>query len=145
MAVWLAAIPLIEKIVDAWSDGDERKAKARELIEGVKSAKDENDAKYNLAKLQALVESDKNQSEINKIEAGSSSFFKSAWRPAAAWTCVGGMIYSTIIYPLLQWAALVWDVIPPPNLDTGVLFSMLSGLLGLTVYRTYEKKAGLTP
>jgi len=144
MAAWLAAIPLIEKIVDAWNDGDERKTKAKELIEQVKGAKDEREAAMDLAILNALVASDKNQTEINAIEAQSASLFKSGWRPAAAWISVAGLAYATIIYPLLQWVATVYDVVPPPNLDTGVLFSLLSGMLGLGAYRTYEKKVGLT-
>ena len=83
------------------------------------------------------------QMEINKTEAANSSLFVSGWRPAVGWVCVSGLIYTFIASPLLSWYS-TWQVIPsPPDLDLGVLITLLGGLLGLGGFRTYEKVKGV--
>lgn len=103
---------------------------------------------YMTEKLQV---SDSNQIEVNKIEAASDDKFKSRWRPAAGWVCVAGLAYQLLLWPLLSWTTGLMvafsepgTVIPaPPQLDGPTLMSLISGLLGLTVYRSYEKKSGV--
>jgi hypothetical protein len=79
------------------------------------------------------------QVELNKIEAASSSLFKSGWRPAAGWLCVLGLGWSTFGVPVWIWASSLFKVPLPPDVDTGVLISLLIAMLGLGGYRTYEK------
>lgn len=144
MAAWTLALPLIEKAISAWSDNDERKTDAQELIAKIKQASDEGERQIYLATLNAMIASDANQAEINKIEAQSKSFFKSGWRPFIGWTCATGFLYAVVIYPLLTWVAVVYDIVPPPNLETGILLSTMGGMLGLGTMRTIEKGKGLT-
>jgi hypothetical protein len=80
------------------------------------------------------------QIEVNKIEAGSASKFVAGWRPAAGWLTVLGLAWSTFVVPLWTWIAALAKVPPPPGVDTGILVSLLIGMLGLGAYRTYEKR-----
>ena len=62
------------------------------------------------------------------------------------------MAYQFLLYPFLcwGWAALQAsglvqaEMMPPPPLDTDALWVILSGILGLGVYRTAEKVKGVT-
>lgn len=83
------------------------------------------------------------QIEVNKVEAGSSSVFVAGWRPAVGWVCCLGLLYSFIIQPLGLWAATIYKVPGPPVLDMGVLLQLLVGLLGLSAFRSWEKKEGV--
>jgi len=79
------------------------------------------------------------QANINAEEAKSPDFFKSGWRPGAGWVCVLGLFYTFLAQPLLAWASTVWGWPTPPILDTNVLMTLLTGMLGLGAYRTVEK------
>ncbi len=83
--------------------------------------------------------SDKGQTDINVVEAQSDSLFKSGWRPATGWTCVGGLSYQVVVRPLLSWVSMNigWQI--PPSLELDTLMTILFGMLGLGAYRTYEK------
>lgn len=91
------------------------------------------------------------QTEINKIEAESSSSFRGNWRPAVGWVCVAGLIYQYFIVTLFPWCIKVTiiftgskiDLPILPNLDMGTLLTLLLGMLGLGGLRTYEKIKGL--
>lgn len=91
----------------------------------------------------SVAASDRNQIEVNKIEAASDDKFKSRWRPAVGWVCVFGYAYQFILWPFLAWGSTWTEVPVPPQLDIAELSVMLGGLLGLGVYRTYEKKHGV--
>lgn len=83
------------------------------------------------------------QAEINKIEAGSSSKFIAGARPAAMWLCVTGLAWSTFIIPIWIWISTLYKIPPPPGIDSGILTSLLIGMLGLGTLRTYEKQKGV--
>lgn len=98
-----------------------------------------------LAVLNAETQMAMGQLEINKVEAGSDSFFKSGWRPAVGWTCVFGLVYQFVFLPFATFFLEVNQVaakLPSMNLDT--LMTLLFGLLGLGAYRTVEKVKGVT-
>lgn len=80
------------------------------------------------------------QLAINKAEAGHVSLFVAGWRPAVGWTCVTGLFYQLILHPLISWVCAIWfpDVYPPA-LETGLLLTILGGILGLGAMRSYEK------
>lgn len=85
------------------------------------------------------------QMEINKIEAGSDSFFKSGWRPAVGWTCVFGLVYQFVFLPFATFFLEVYQVTAKlPAMDINTLMTLLFGLLGLGGYRTIEKIKGIT-
>lgn len=83
------------------------------------------------------------QAEINLKEAEHPSLFVAGWRPALGWICVAGMLYSFAGQPTLAWisGSFGWSV--PPVVDTGVLVTLLTGMLGLAGVRTYEKVHGV--
>jgi hypothetical protein len=85
------------------------------------------------------------QTELVKVDSQSTSFFRWGGRPAAIWVCVLGLFYSFIINPIVPWilSLFVHDVKPMPTLDSGMLFTLLGGLLGLGGMRTFEKSKGI--
>lgn len=72
------------------------------------------------------------QSATNTAEASNPSIFVAGWRPAIGWVCVGGFTY-TILQPGLHL----------PAIDTNVMITILSGMLGLGTMRTAEKIGGV--
>jgi Holin of 3TMs, for gene-transfer release len=84
------------------------------------------------------------QIAVNTEEAKSDSLFKSGWRPATGWACVGGLVYQLMFRPIFGWVAQNiggWPL--PPSLEMETLMTLLFGILGLGAYRTYEKKQGV--
>jgi len=81
------------------------------------------------------------QSEINKIEAGSTSLFVSGWRPFIGWICGSALLYNYILMPfIVYWMTAFYPDVPGmPALDVGELSTILLGMLGLGAMRTYEK------
>jgi hypothetical protein len=98
------------------------------------------------------------QMNINAQEAQHKSVFVAGWRPFIGW--VGGiaLAYQFILYPLLIW---IWALgqaqgwIPcylnpsetvgactfttPPVFDSGPLFAIVTGMLGVGGMRSYDK------
>lgn len=86
------------------------------------------------------------QIEVNKVEAASSSLFKSGWRPAIGWVCGFAFAYHFVLQPLLVFI-LTYAGHPVPDLpefDMASLMTVLGGLLGLGGLRTFEKYKGVT-
>jgi len=123
---------LMDKIFPDPTAAAEAKVKVMEMAQ-----------KGELAVLDAEVKLAIGQIEVNKIEAQSPSLFKSGWRPAVGWTCVFGLVYQFVLYPFLTWASSIWGIPTPPLLDTGLLMTLLGGLLGLGGFRTFEKIKGV--
>lgn len=74
------------------------------------------------------------QTEVNKVEAASSSLFVAGWRPAVGWACVAGFVYTTIIAPLTGAGVA----------DVTFLRDVLLGMLGINVLaRSVEKVKGV--
>ena len=90
------------------------------------------------------------QNEINKIEAGSESLFKSGWRPAVGWICCAGLVLVFLVRPLLPWAVAVGGlivgreaVIPEiPDIPMEDMLVLLTGMLGLGTMRSVERIKG---
>lgn len=80
------------------------------------------------------------QAEINKIEAASQSGYQAGWRPLAGYVSVAGLAYEFLLRPLLPWVMNVCgaDAPPLPSLD-GVLFELVFGMLGLGTLRTADR------
>jgi hypothetical protein len=130
--------PIVGKIVEKFITNKGDKDKALLEIE-MELAKQEGEL------IKALVTSDVAQAEINKVEAESSSLFKSGWRPAIAWICVSGLAYS-VFMPAVSWGLQLAGIAVPvlPEIGGETLTSLTFGILGLAGYRTYEKKNGVT-
>lgn len=85
------------------------------------------------------------QAKINEVEAASTSRFVSNWRPALGWTGAIAFALQFLVRPLVTWAWVIATGSDPglPNLETGELWPMLAGILGLGTLRTVEKYSGV--
>lgn len=83
------------------------------------------------------------QSEINKIEAGSASVFVSGWRPFIGWVCGIACAWNWIGLPIMR-AVLAWHQIPfnLQSADITEMLPVLLGMLGLGGMRTIERLNG---
>lgn len=132
-----ALLPFAGKLIDKFFPDPKDKAEARLKLMEMEQAGEFKD-------IDSQLERDLQQIALNKIEAGSDNLFKSGWRPAVGWICTAGLLYATIIHPLLTWIAVIYDMTPPPNVGTDVLIPTLFGLLGIGGMRSFEKWKGLT-
>lgn len=85
------------------------------------------------------------QISVNLEEAKSTSLFISGGRPAAIWVGVGGLAYTTILEPLMRFAATVVFAYSGsyPQIDTSLTTTILMGLLGLGTLRSVDKYNGV--
>lgn len=100
--------------------------------------------KGELAQLAADTDLMKGQIEVNKIEAASSSLFVSGARPFIMWVCGIAYAYHFVLQPLLAFLFSAFNhPVALPAFDMGELSTVLMGMLGLGVMRSYEKKIGV--
>jgi len=112
-----------------FTSDDERNEKRLEL------AKAERD--FSLSALTLLERSDEKQGDVNIEEIRTGSIFMAGWRPAIGWIGVLALAYQFVLYPLLLWLHISDK--PPQPLDAGVLFSMVTGMLGIGAMRSFDK------
>lgn len=90
------------------------------------------------------------QMEVNKAEAAHPSIFVAGGRPFIIWVGGFALAYQFIIYPLLLWLLAMakgFDIVPmslepPPVLPTDALWVVLSGVLGISSMRSFDKSRG---
>lgn len=112
---------------------------------------EEERAKLDIDAYRAETERLDGQTEVNKVEAASSSLFVSGWRPAVGWVGVLAMFYQFVLYPFLVWGwslmqAAHWislGLVVPPMLDTDALWVILTGILGIGGMRSAERIKGV--
>jgi hypothetical protein len=132
----LALIPLVGGIIDkVFPDADAAANAKLELMRLAQAGE--------LAQLNAETSLALGQIDTNKVEA-STGKAAALWRPGAGWVCVAGMGYTFLAQPLLSWLSAVkgWPV--PPEIATDSLMVLLTGMLGLGSFRSYEKAKGVT-
>lgn len=123
---------LIEKI---WPDPVKQSEEIRKL--------EELHQKGDLAILNAEVQLLLGQINVNKAEANHKSIFVAGWRPFVGWVCGFGLLYASVIEPLMRFIATVNDYTGTfPVLDTTITMQVLLGMLGLGLMRTKEKEKG---
>jgi Holin of 3TMs, for gene-transfer release len=84
------------------------------------------------------------QTQVNLEEAKSANLFVAGWRPAVGWTCVVALNWTFFVAPLITWVAhLFGSPVLPPEMDTSQLMTLVLGMLGLSVSRSYEKSKGV--
>lgn len=131
-----ALTPVVDKLL-SFIPNPAAKERARMEAERVIAAQE-------LEILKMAREADKDQTEINKIEAAHPNIFVSGWRPACAWVCVVGFAWATVIQPITVFTlAALHHKMVTPEIQTDVLMQALFGLLGLGVMRTIEKSRGV--
>jgi hypothetical protein len=124
---------LIEKI---WPDPAKQSEELRKL--------EELHQKGDLAVLNAEVQLLLGQINVNAAEANHKSIFVAGWRPFVGWVCGLGLLYASVIEPLMRFIAKVNDYNGTfPVLDTTITMQVLLGILGLAGFRTREKEKGV--
>lgn len=84
------------------------------------------------------------QVEVNKEEAKHSSIFVAGWRPFVGWTGGVGLAYASIAEPLMRFITKVNGYTGEfPVLDTTMLITVLTGMLGIAGMRSFEKYKGV--
>jgi hypothetical protein len=93
--------------------------------------------------LDTLAELARQQTQINALEAQQGTF-RGGWRPFIGWVCGAGLAYQFLARPLLPWVAQVagLNVPPMPALDSGEIYPLIFGMLGLGGLRTFERVKG---
>jgi hypothetical protein len=81
-----------------------------------------------------------NQTEIDKVEAGNSSFWVSGARPFIMWGCGFAFLYSAIFEPLMRFVAQVIFHYTGgfPVIDSTITMQVLFGMLGMGAQHMYE-------
>ena len=84
------------------------------------------------------------QTDINKVEASSSSLFVSGWRPFVGWVSGSAFALHFLLLPISNFILVAnghKEVVLAFDMQT--LLTVLMGLLGLGGMRTYEKVQGV--
>lgn len=84
------------------------------------------------------------QLKINAVEAANPSLWVSGWRPFAGWIGGVGLLYQAVLHNILEWISAINGFPPPPAVDSEILVYVLTALLGIGGFRTYEKQKKLT-
>lgn len=84
------------------------------------------------------------QLEINAKEAAHPSIWVSGGRPLFMWIGGFGFGYATIVQPILTWYARVKGWPEPPDVNTDLLWVVVTGLLGIGGLRSVEKVKRVT-
>lgn len=97
-----------------------------------------------LAQLAADTDLAKAQIGVNAVEAASTSTFVSGGRPFVIWVGGFGLLYASILEPVLRFIAAVSFHYTGafPVIDTSITMQVLFGVLGLGAMRSYDKKNG---
>lgn len=77
------------------------------------------------------------QMEVNKQEA-KGNWFQAGWRPAIGWIGAITLAYQFIVYPLLLWT-LDDASKAPPQMDSSMMFTIITGMLGIAGMRSFDK------
>jgi hypothetical protein len=83
----------------------------------------------------------KAQTDINAVEASSTNWFISGWRPSVGWVCSLAFAWQFIGQPIFSFFYALIEKAPAPvvALDHDALNTVLFGLLGLAGARSWEK------
>lgn len=134
-------LALIPSIVDLIGKFIPDKQKAAEMQLELARMQQDGELKALDADLQVALA----QAATNQAEAASACAFRGSWRPAVGWVCVVALAYQFILQPLLSWGSTMVEIPVPPTLELGDLIMILTGMLGLGGFRTYERVKGAIP
>ena len=97
------------------------------------------------AKLKAK-QMDINLADAQSTASGLSGFMQRSWRPLIGMSAAIAIFWEFVLskFILFFLGVFHYEVINIPQLDTGVLMTLVTSLLGLGTLRTFEKAKGLT-
>jgi hypothetical protein len=139
MSIWdTVAAPIIAIINKVVPD----KAAAAAAVATLQQMQVQGSLQDEMLQLQAVTQ---NQTDVDKVEAASTSIFIAGWRPFVGWVCGTGLAMSAIVGPLFTWVTtLLGHPTPFPITSDPLLQSTLAGMLGLGhISRTFEKIKGV--
>lgn len=121
---------VVNKVIDMIPDPNARQKAQLEIETAIKMAE---------------IENTKAQLEINKVEAANANFFVSGARPAALWIGNIGLLYVAIIDPLARFIAQVGFGYTGafPVIDSDLTIGIVGAILGLSGWRSWDKKNGV--
>lgn len=94
--------------------------------------------------LTAAVELSKQQSDINASDSKSDDPYTRRWRPTVGYIIAGILAFQYLVNPLLLWVAAFSgsQITPPAIAMDGVMWELITGMLGLAGWRTLDKIKG---
>ncbi len=95
---------------------------------------------YDLQTAKMISDQNLAQADVDKTEAATGNWFMAGWRPAIGWIGALALAYQFLLYPLLTWLPLKKG--PPPPLDYTMLYSLITGMLGIAGLRSFDKLKG---
>jgi hypothetical protein len=128
-------LSVVGKVLDNLFPDPAERAKAALELERLRDGKEARE-------LDALLQAQLGQLEINKVEAASENPFKSCWRPFLGWICGVSLAYSWLLQPLLVWLSANAGWSPPPTLSVAEQMTVVAQMMGLASARTVEKLKG---
>jgi hypothetical protein len=136
-------------IVDALLRGDDVVRAARDLDPAADSAEEQAERAIERARaVLAARAHERLAAALDPDPAGAAAppsrfarAFVAGWRPAVGWVGVAALAYQFIVYPVLLW--LPWVHTPPPPLDSTMLYSLVTGMLGIAGLRSFDKTRGV--
>jgi len=136
MPIWLTLIPAISQLLDKIIPDPAARENAKLALTQAENA-------AALSQLQATLQADANQTQIDQQEAGSANLFVAGWRPFIGWVCGVAFAYHFIAQPLITYImAACGHSFTLPAFDMQELSTVLMGMLGLGGLRTIEKIQG---
>lgn len=138
MAIWDVVVGPLLKIIDKVIPDKTAAAAAKAQIQTLAL---QGQLTEEMAELASVTSA---QSDINKVEASSSSLFVSGWRPLIGWICGIAFGFQFILRPVIQWGFIMTGHPLPalPGIDE-TLTQLTYGMLGMGALRTYEKAKGV--
>lgn len=123
-------------ITRIWPDANKQQEELRKLTELRQ--------KGDLAKLNAHVQLMLAQIAVNLESAKNPSLFVSGARPFIIWVGGFSMAWSGLFHPLLVWVWAFNEMAgkAPPMIESTILGSVVTGLLGVAGMRSYDKTKG---
>jgi len=87
-----------------------------------------------------------NLADAQSTAGGLSGFMQRSWRPLIGMSAAIAIFWEFVLskFILFFLGVFHYEVINIPQLDTGVLMTLVTSLLGLGTLRTFEKSRGLT-
>lgn len=137
MAIWDIVVGPLLKIIDKVVPD---KAAAQVVKDQISAQAASGALQEEMLQLQSVTTA---QSDINKIEAGSTSLFVAGWRPLLGWICGVAFGFQFILRPVVQWGFIMaGHTLPPlPGIDE-TLTQLTYAMLGMGALRSYDKMKG---
>ena len=126
-------VKTISNVVDDLHFSREEKEKLKLQMKEIEAKLQEKQMAINLADAQSTA-------------GGLSGFMQRSWRPLIGMSAAIAIFWEFVLskFILFFLGVFHYEVINIPQLDTGVLMTLVTSLLGLGTLRTIEKSKGLT-